>query len=74
MQLSPAFSSILVEPTDDDYRRRRRGAGRARAPPPQKKKSGKIFSAGNYYLKFGYFLNFSYIFFGQKCRMPPKVD
>jgi len=55
-------------------------------PPPQKKKSVKIFS-GIYYVKFGYFanfsgkngikfghfVNFSYIFFGQNV-LPPKVD
>ena len=50
-------------------RRRRQGQG-GHVPPPKKKKySGKYFS-GNYYVKFGHFVNFSSIFFEQKCLAP----
>ena len=38
-------------------------------PPPKKKTSGKIFS-GNYYVKFGHFDDFSYIFWGKNV-VPP---
>jgi len=51
------------------HRRRRREAGRAR-PPPQKKIE-KYFS-GNYYVKFGNFDNFSYIFSGKNV-VPLKL-
>ena len=30
--------------------------------------------SGKNRVKFGHFVNFSCIFFGQKCRGPPKVD
>ena len=55
---------------------RREGTRRARSnlpnsPPPKKKKSGKYFS-GNYYVNFGHFVNFSYIYFRMYCP-PPKL-
>ena len=60
---------------------RHRGTGGHVPPIPQN--SGKIY-LGNYYVqfghfsgknrvKFGHFVNFSYIFFGQKCRAPLKL-
>jgi len=49
------------------------GAGGARGHVPPPYNSGKYFS-GNYYVKFGHFVNFSCIFFGQKMSRPPKVD
>ena len=35
--------------------------------------SGKKFVSGNFCVKFGHFVNFSYIFFGQKCRANLKL-
>jgi len=46
-----------------------RGAKAARPPP----KFGKKYFSGNYYVKFGHFVKFSYIFFGQKCRASLKL-
>jgi len=40
-----------------------------RAPPP---KNGEIF-LGNYHVKIGHFVNFSYIYFSAKMSSP-KVD
>ena len=37
--------------------------------PPPKKKTEKYFS-GKYYVKFGHFVNFSYIFSGNRNEMP----
>ena len=45
------------------------GTYRTYVPPPKKKNQEKYFS-GNYRVKFGHFVNFSYIFFGQKCLAP----
>jgi len=51
--------------------------------PTPRKKIGKIFFgilsskirafSGKYQVKFGHFVSFSYIIFGQKC-LAPKVD
>ena len=52
------------------HRRSRRGQG-ACAPL----KFGKNIFSANYYVKFGHFVNFSYIFFsGKNIVPPPKVD
>jgi len=51
-------------------------------PPPKKKMRKNIFGQllcnvlalfGQNHMKFGKFVNFSYIFFGQKCRAPLKL-
>ena len=47
-----------------------RGARTVRTCPPPKKKNQEKYFSGNYRVKFGHFVNFSYIFFGQKCLAP----
>ena len=53
-------------------RRRRRGQG-GPVPPPPPLKIRKIYFSGNYYAKFGHFVNFSYVFFAQKMSFSLKL-
>jgi len=49
-----AVSSIVI----DEHRRRGRGQGRGTCLPKIREK----YFSGNYYVKFGHFVNFSFIF------------
>ena len=67
---NPALESLLSH----RRRSRRPGQGGSTCPPPQKKKIGKNYISGKYHVKFGHFVNFSCIYFGQKCLAPlPKL-
>ena len=64
------------------HRRRRRGAG-GTCPPPRQKNGENIFVRllickirpfwGKNHVKFRHFVNFSYLFFGQKYLVPLKL-
>jgi len=65
---SDRFQAVAIGVGDGGGRGDGHGGGLAEPPSPQKNRE-KYFS-GNYYVKFGHFVNFSYIF-GQKCIAPP---
>ena len=47
--------------------------GREGPCPPPPLKIRKIYFSGNYYAKFGHFVNFSYVFFAQKMSFSLKL-
>jgi len=61
------MSRIFHLPKSRLHRHRSRRGGTC--PPKIREK----YFSDNYYVKFGHFKNFSYIFFGQKCCAPLKL-
>jgi len=59
-QILRPYPGIII-PSCSAHTLSRRGQGRSSPPTPQKK-SGKKYFSGKYYVKFGHFVNFSYIF------------